>query len=478
MTTALDVDEQVYYDAATALSTAATAFFRAVDGKWGALSECGEMCGSYEEARKWATSYDTRSESILQSVTLIAEAASNYANVLQQIGYNYELAEHTATMSAGGEPARPAALPPAAYLCRIPLPSAGGSGGLVEALKLVEAIGITVPDGNATKLTNMSNTWRDIATAASVAGFVAELDRIATMFDGLAAPELAFIGEDLRHIRDDAQAVVSAASELATSCQAHRTALDGLREALKHELETLGEELVKELAITYAIGLAASALTFGIGVAVASARAVQIAAKFGRPLRLLIEGWKTEKNIGRGVDTLSDVAKNQKELQRLRELGAVRAPAKLSNTEATAITDYTGSGHQFANIPLRSGKITAEQQRYIDDLNAGLSKLPDYRGPVSRVTELTPEQLAKYQKGGNITEEAFTSTSPARAGGGVREGNVEFQIFSQTGKDITQYSAPGNPEILFKSGTPFQVTNRYTDWNTGRTVIQMVEKTS
>ncbi|MFQ6397073.1 hypothetical protein ACLMAJ_26875 [Nocardia sp. KC 131] len=477
MTTALDIDVQTYYGAATALSTAAHDFFAAVDAKWPALQECGEMCGSYEEARKWAASYDARNEKVLQSVTLIAEAAGNYATILQRVGYNYDLAEHRATMGAGDPPPVPTPLPPPAYLCRAPLPSAGGGGGLLEALSLCEKIGITVPDGNATKLTNMANTWHDIATAAAVEQFAATLDRIATSFEGIAAPEIAMITEDLRHIREDVQGVTQAAEELSTSATQHRSALDELREALKKELELLAEELLRELAITYAIGLAASAVTFGIGVAVATARAVQIAAKFGRPLRVIIEGWQREKKIGEGVTTLADVAKNQKELQRLRELGAARAPAKLSTEEVTAITDYTGSGHQFANVPLRSGKITAEQQRYIDNLNAGLDKLPNFEGQVTRVVQLTPEQLARYEKGFEVTEPAFTSASPlAKAGGGVREGNVEMQIFSQTGKDITQLSAPGNPEILFKSGTPFDVVNRYTDWNTGRTVIQMIER--
>ncbi|MEV6359431.1 hypothetical protein [Nocardia asteroides] len=51
-----------------------------------------------------------------------------------------------------------------------------------------------------------------------------------------------------------------------------------------------------------------------------------------------------------------------------------------------------------------------------------------------------------------------------------------MRIFSKTGKDITEHSAPGNPEVLFKSGTQFSVTKRYTDWQTGRTVIEMIEK--
>ncbi|WP_330228764.1 hypothetical protein OHA40_21950 [Nocardia sp. NBC_00508] len=128
---------------------------------------------------------------------------------------------------------------------------------------------------------------------------------------------------------------------------------------------------------------------------------------------------------------------------------------------------------------MRRGTVTPEQQRYIDDLNAALSKLPNHEGPVTRVTDLTPEQIDRYRRaldrGDNVMEDAFTSTSPLKQGGNVREGNVEFHYVSRTGKDITPYSAPGNPEILFRSGTEFKPTRIYTDWSTGRTVIQMIE---
>ncbi|MFE7799426.1 ADP-ribosyltransferase [Nocardia sp. NPDC057440] len=417
-------------------------------------------------------------------MTLITEAAGNYATILQQVGYNYELAEHTATIGAGDAPTRPAALPPPVYLCRIPLPSAGGSGGLVEALKLVEAIGITVPDGNATKLTNMASTWRDIAAHTAVAGFVTELDRIGTMFDHVTAPELAFVAEDLRHIREDVQGVVAAANELAASCQSHRESLDALREALKHELETLGEELIKELAITYAIGLAASALTFGIGVAVASARAVQIAAKFGKPLRLLIESWKSEKNIAHGVDTTTDIAKNQKELQRLKELGAkgaeYRPPTpKLTDAEFSALTRYTANGYKDLNEALRSGRLTEEQAARVRQLNEALDKYPNYEGPVVRRTTLPSNALEEYNVGTTVTEAGFTSTS--RSTSAAFDGTTEFQIVSKTGKNIEDasqhgpYSGRNEQEVLFKPGTKFNVIDKFVDPATMRTVIRMVE---
>ncbi|MFI6995928.1 hypothetical protein [Nocardia sp. NPDC050175] len=88
-----------------------------------------------------------------------------------------------------------------------------------------------------------------------------------------------------------------------------------------------------------------------------------------------------------------------------------------------------------------------------------LDKLPDYHGPVTRVTDLPPDVLATYREGATITEKGFTSTTPAGVAA-ERGGAVELRYLSQTGKDITPYSAPGNPEILFPSGTRFNVVKR------------------
>ncbi|MGY2007428.1 hypothetical protein ACW9HJ_11020 [Nocardia gipuzkoensis] len=146
--TVMDLDPQTYYSTATRLQEAATNWFSAIDGRFGALSNCSNMAGSYTEAREWADAYDNGAAELLRQTTLIAEAAGNFASVLQTVGYNYAVADFTATINAGGSgPEKPTAFPPAVYLCRVPLPSAGGPGnGLVsDSVELIEKIGVTVP---------------------------------------------------------------------------------------------------------------------------------------------------------------------------------------------------------------------------------------------------------------------------------------------------------------------------------------------
>ncbi|WP_330228762.1 ADP-ribosyltransferase [Nocardia sp. NBC_00508] len=483
----LGIDPQVYYSTAAGLQDAATKWFSAMDARHGALSECASMAGSYEEARGWAAQYDDVASSVLREGARIAEAAGNFASVVQTVGHNYALAEHSATINAGGPgPEKPAPFPPPVYLCRVPLPSAGGPGnGLVsDSVELIEMIGVTVPDGDTDKLQNVSDAWKQIQTDPAIADFPAFLDQIAAELERNIAPEIPLVIKDLQILRDSSRDLIAAFAELSAACLDHKQSLTELRDKLMVLLQDLGKQIAAEVGITIALAVAASVLTAGLGAAVGSARVAQIIAKAAGPIRGLIDGWKAARKAKqvREFNSLANVAKRRADLDRIANMGKKATdtrPAQLSGRDVDTIADYTGSASDYANGALRRGNVTPEQQRYIDDLNRALDKLPDYRGPVTRVTNLEPEEIAAYrrawERGEGHTDPAFTSTSPLTNGGGVRDGNVEFQIFSQTGKDITQYSAPGNPEILFKSGTPFKPTNIFTDWTTGRTVIQMTE---
>lgn len=487
--TQLKIDVNVYYNAATTLIVGAGAFFAAFEKEWkSSLWECGSMCGSYEEARQWARSYDQRSQELLKLAEDTASAALNYARVIRTCGYNYAVAEHNATTGATGPgPGKPPAVPEAPGSCPTPLPSAGGPGqGLVaDGLGLVEKIGITVPDGDTTKLQNAANAWAALAAAPDFAGFPDLLRRVAATFDGQAtAPEVAFIGHDLEILAASAADSAAACSEMSSSCLEHRASLDELRSDLRNTLEELRDELIKELAITAGITIVASLVTFGAGAALGTARAAQLAAKFAAPLRSIISLWKARK-LAKSVKTGTSLQQHAREMRRIKEIqtefrAAERVPQALTKTDADAIADYTGSAHQPINGWLRNGKdyMPKEVQDRVVELDRALDKLPNYQGPVTRVTDVPSDVLATYRKGEDVTEHAFTSTTPA----GVRaerEGAVEFRYFSQTGKDITPYSAPGSPEILFKSGTQFRVVERLEpDFGRERTIITLVEKTS
>lgn len=322
--TVLDVDTSVYNEAGTRLQILGTEWFAAVDGFWPTLAECKNMTGSYSEAKKWAESYDTRAEAVIKMATDLAQATQHYGSLLLEMGYNHALAEYVAAGAVGAAPDKPATSAPAVYLCRIPLPSAGGPGsGLIDGgVKLVEAIGITVPDGNVDLLDRAATTWAAIAAAGPVQTMAAELDQVAAQFEQITSPDASFIDEDIRALKAATETTIAAFKELAASTRDHHDGQVELRAKMIDLLKELGEELLKELAISAAIAVASSVITFGIGAAVASARVVAIAAKVGRPIRILIEGFKNGRNIGKGVKVEENIAKHQTEIRRIEELKA------------------------------------------------------------------------------------------------------------------------------------------------------------
>ncbi|WP_231124170.1 ADP-ribosyltransferase [Mycobacterium colombiense] len=147
--------------------------------------------------------------------------------------------------------------------------------------------------------------------------------------------------------------------------------------------------------------------------------------------------------------------------------------------DLSAMDDYTGLGYRDLNDALRGNAVEASQLARIEAIKSALQKLPPYRGPVVRGTDLPPEVLAQYRPGEVITEKAFlsTSTNPAVARSTAFSGNVEFRIFSNTGRDISSVSLfPGEGEILFPPGSCFYVAGKTIDPITGKTIIEMIER--
>ena len=147
--------------------------------------------------------------------------------------------------------------------------------------------------------------------------------------------------------------------------------------------------------------------------------------------------------------------------------------------DLSALADYTGFGYGDLNDALRSNAVDASQHARIEAIKNALQKLPPYRGPVVRGTDLSPEVLAQYRPGEVITEKAFvsTTTNPAVARSTAFSGNVEFRIVSFTGRDVSSVSIfPGEREILFPPGTHFFVAGKTIDPLTGKTIIEMIER--
>ncbi|NEW42506.1 ADP-ribosyltransferase [Nocardia cyriacigeorgica] len=491
--TVIDVDTDVYTTAGTELSAAAGAFWKAIDGKYEALSQCGSMTGTYDEAVKWATSYDQRTEETLRTSALLAQAANGYALLLVEMGYNHLLADHESTMGNSAPlPPKPTLPLTAVTECRIPLPSAGGPGeGLIDGgIELVQQVGVPIPDGDTGKLENARDAWNGMAADAAVAGFAAELDRIAGLFQTVTTVEGVFIDEDLRKLSAAAGECVGMMGDLGRSCGDHRDGLADMRTKMADELRQLAIDIAEDIAMDAAITIGLSLVTFGTGgAAFVVGRIAQKVAKYAPKIKHLVDAFKTAKNLDKGIGTLHDVAKHKNPLETIKSLEPKRAPTTpnkskpdLTDNDEMAINSYSGMGFKDLNEVLRNPHVdpTPAQQQRIDALNNALDKLPNHEGKVVRHTNLPPEVLEKYQPGHTVTEGAFTSTSRNPKGATElwpQASDVEMQIVSKTGKDVQPWSkSPEEQEILFKSGTEFNVLDRWVDPVTGRTVIRMVER--
>ncbi|MGV9611368.1 ADP-ribosyltransferase [Nocardia xishanensis] len=479
---------QVYYDTATQINDAATAWFAAIDAHWSSLAQAGKMCGSYEEARKFAESYDELAADALSLASRCATTAHNFSLIMLEVGYNHAKAEWEAAGKQGDEPAPPTVPASPVFLCRIPLPSAGGPGnGLVsDVIELAEMIGIKVPDGDTTKMSNAADVWDRIKADPAVTAFPEALEAAANAFQAVTASDASLIDEDLRALRSAASGNIAMFADLATACREHRVSLDDLRAKLKKQLEAIRDALMMELAINAAISIASSWITFGVSVAAGAAGAAAICARYARPIRVEIETWQAASPACRAVRTEQSVDRHTPDLNRLDELAATRKPeikiepikhppgvpkTELSLADREVLGKYTSTS-AYVNGALREGKMTPELQRQVDELNDVLGKLPDYKGEVTRRTDLPADILDRYQPGKTVTEDAFTSSSAAP--NAAKDLPVEFQITSETGKYIGHHSsAPQELEVLFKSGTDFYVANRYEE--NGRIIIQMAE---
>jgi hypothetical protein len=87
-----------------------------------------------------------------------------------------------------------------------------------------------------------------------------------------------------------------------------------------------GRDLAIELAVTAAIGIAASFVSFGAGAVAGTAKAAQSITKFARIISEAVGAWKISKNIASGVKKARDIAGLRAKLQRIINMGRKGKP--------------------------------------------------------------------------------------------------------------------------------------------------------
>lgn len=130
----------------------------------------------------------------------------------------------------------------------------------------------------------------------------------------------------------------------------------------------------------------------------------------------------------------------------------------ISAAGAAPIIAYSGSHYVALNSHLREGKMSKTQWAFTQSLNAGLDKLPKHTETTYRKATLNANQLALYEPGMIIEERGFMSTSKNQ---GTWSGDTQFIVHGKSGRDIQKLSShPSEAEVLFKSGTRFEVVSK------------------
>lgn len=142
----------------------------------------------------------------------------------------------------------------------------------------------------------------------------------------------------------------------------------------------------------------------------------------------------------------------------------------LTDDEKNAILKYKNSYSYIINDILREDlTISDEDAKLRDDMNSALGKFPTYKGLVYRnigfilkkdFDAVIDRYINSYSKEDGITEKAFTSASKSSDGYTVDEPyKVHFIINSETGKDVSNVGIKDEAEVLFHSGTKFDITS-------------------
>lgn len=110
-----------------------------------------------------------------------------------------------------------------------------------------------------------------LAHAPEITNLSAELERAAALFQTVTAPEVATIDDDLRTIKIAADDLIATFTDLANECAHQKTAHDNMKGQLSDALSWFATELGIEVAVTAALAVAASLVSFGVGGAAVTA---------------------------------------------------------------------------------------------------------------------------------------------------------------------------------------------------------------
>ncbi|WP_067804293.1 hypothetical protein [Nocardia beijingensis] len=297
----LDLDWQVYYDAAkkchdlaTDLRTADKPVHDAVKG------ECAGMAGDAPGCDQWGKKYDQAAQQTMQTCAHLADALTNFGYVLYATGYNYGLMNRS-----NPPPLRPDVREVSQYTVSIPT-SVGANGdgtrhdGGVQAFynKLVgeieKAFG-KLPNGNVNKLAKAENTWKTFAGHETITGASGRITAIIGLFDNIEdRKNLPPLLERLTTLRDGADQVAAASLNLAGPVAEYHAGTVDARAQFKSAIDTA----MIAIGVSLAVGAALAAVSFGGSLAASGGAIATAVAETINAIRAVYQSHKFFRTIG------------------------------------------------------------------------------------------------------------------------------------------------------------------------------------
>ncbi|MEV6322658.1 hypothetical protein AB0M45_15915 [Nocardia sp. NPDC051787] len=265
------VDPQVYYDAARKCHELAHDAETTAQSLRGKLAGLGGMAGHYDGVAQWAADYDKHTGELVRAADTFAAAMFKFGDVLNASGYNHALANWRANKAADKGPA-PTAPVPVSRPVQTVLPvirSAGSNGPGLETNvpRLLEQVGMKLPDGHADKLSTAATAWNTYANDAHVTGAAGRVKAISALFDHLQSDEITEMQGHLHTLHTGAMQLAENSTAIAQPVGAHQVALGQARS----DVDTKPGDLKRELALTVTVTAVVIGITMVATAGLASA---------------------------------------------------------------------------------------------------------------------------------------------------------------------------------------------------------------
>ncbi|MFD0362804.1 hypothetical protein ACFQZZ_15275 [Nocardia sp. GCM10030253] len=280
----MHVNWETYYDAAKKCHDLAAELRRTDKPVHDAVKgECAGMAGDAPGCKQWGETYDRVAQQTMQSCTHLADALTNFGNVLYANGYNYGVANES-----NPAPQAPTIQQVSEYKVTIPTSvhdNGNGvkhNGGVEEFFnELVAKIIDTfekLPNGDVDKLSKAATTWKTFADNETITGASAKISAISALFDGMDEPEnRQLIQDSFGTLKTGAENLSAASLNVAAPVADYHSSMNEVGDAIKSLMTGFAWAvglLVTGAVIGALFSFGGSIAVAGVGVGAAAADTV------------------------------------------------------------------------------------------------------------------------------------------------------------------------------------------------------------